>query len=152
MITITDNSGGAALPVGVSQVAGASGTAIAPFATLSTNVLGFGGVPITTTSGPKSFTLTNTGTAPLVITGFSGLAGSDFSQINNCPGSLAVNASCTITVIFAPSATGARAATLTISDNSTGSPSSGTTQNVSLSGTGTDFTISAAPGSVTISL
>jgi hypothetical protein len=44
-----------------------TGTATGPVATLSANNLGFGGVPITTTSVPLSFTLTNTGTAPLAI-------------------------------------------------------------------------------------
>jgi len=117
-------------------------------------------VPITTTSVPLSFTLINTGTAPLAINASGGIAisganATDFVESDNCPrapSTIAANANCTITVKVTPSATGARAGTLTITDNDKHSPTDTSyPQTVSLGGTGTDFTISAAPPSVTVS-
>lgn len=147
---------------GSQQTVTLSGTATGPVATLSTPSLGFGGVPITTTSVPLSFTLTNTGTAPLAIKSganmgiaINGGAASDFAFADNCPRSpstIAVNANCTITVKLTPSATGLRGATLIITDNDRHNPSdTNYQQTVSLSGTGTDFSINAAPPSVTVS-
>jgi Abnormal spindle-like microcephaly-assoc'd, ASPM-SPD-2-Hydin len=56
----------------------------------------------------------------------------DFGQTNTCGSSLAILASCTITVTFAPNQQGSRAGTLSIRDNAPGS-----LQTVSLNGTGT---------------
>jgi hypothetical protein len=88
---------------------------------------------------------------PLVISGIT-IAGAnpgDFSQTNNCSASLAVGASCSISVTFAPVSVGNFTATLLVTDNAPGSP-----QSLSLSGSETavvtvtpDFTISASPGS-----
>jgi hypothetical protein len=56
----------------------------------------------------------------------------EFSQSHNCPvgGALAAGASCTISSKFTPAAEGARAATVTLTSNATGSPA------VDLKGTG----------------
>jgi phospholipase C len=59
------------------------------------------------------------------------VAGGDFAQVNNCPGTLAAGAQCTITVSFTPSALGTRTGALKITDNADNSP-----QVVSLSGVG----------------
>jgi hypothetical protein len=86
--------------------------------------------------------VSNTGSAAVNFAGFSiiGANSSDFALGSaagagtcNPSGSLAANASCTISVTFTPTANGARAATLSIADNATGSP-----QSVSLNGTGTN--------------
>jgi hypothetical protein len=69
----------------------------------------------------------------------------DFTQVNNCPASLAANASCTINITFIPIASGTRSGNLTVSDNAAGSP-----QAVSLSGTGADFGLASAPSSNTV--
>jgi len=53
----------------------------------------------------------------------------------------AVGANCTISATFKPTATGNRAASVTITDDASGSP-----QTVSLSGVGTDFTVDVAAG------
>lgn len=84
-------------------------------------------------SAPQSFTLTNTGTASLTFTGitFTGTNATDFSQTNTCGSSVAAAASCTISVVFKPSAQGTRSATMSIADGSTDSP-----QQVSLTGIG----------------
>jgi hypothetical protein len=62
----------------------------------------------------------------------SGTNAGDFAQTNNCPGTLAARASCTINITFTPTATGSRSANLTLTDNAADSP-----QNAVLSGTGT---------------
>src|SRR5207249_1982468 len=69
--------------------------------------------------------------------GISGTNAGDFSRSTNCGTSLAVGASCTINVKFAPKASGARHAVLSITDNAAGSP-----QKVPLSGIGTTAKLS----------
>ena len=124
---------------------------------LSTATVPFGGVPITTTSIPISFTLSNVGTAPLAVTSIAinGANAADFalSPASTCPllpAILAVNTNCTTSMRFTPSASGARSASVIITDNHQGSPTFITTQAVSLTGTGTDFSLSASPASITI--
>jgi hypothetical protein len=55
----------------------------------------------------------------------------DFREVNGCGVSLAAGATCNISVIFTPTATGQRSGTLTISDNALKG-----TQAVNLSGSG----------------
>lgn len=112
-----------------------------PNASLSTATLAFGNQPVGIASSSHSVTLTNNGSAALSISGI--IANGDFSQSNNCPispASLAVNATCTINVAFTPTASGARAGSLTVADNASSSP-----QSVTLSGNGTDFSVSLSP-------
>jgi hypothetical protein len=115
---------------------------------VSPGALAFAGQLVGTTSLPQSVTLSNTGNAPLSITAIS--ASGDFSADGHaCGTSLAAGKTCSISVAFTPTVTGARSGTLTVTDNDGGAP--GSTQMVSLSGTGTDFTVSASPASQTIS-
>ena len=67
----------------------------------------------------------------------------DFTQSNNCPASLAVNATCTVNVVFAPTAVGSRSGSLSVTDNAASSP-----QAVSLSGTGAAATLQASASSL----
>ncbi len=92
------------------------------------------GVP----SAAQTVTLTNSTNVTLNVASvqISGTNGGDFSQTNNCV-SLAANASCTVTVRFAPTATGVRNGVLTITDDGAGSP-----RTVSLNGTGIQITVS----------
>lgn len=96
--------------------------------------LNFGAQQVGTRSPAKSVTLTNIGSSALNITSItlSGVNAADFFQTNNCGSSVAGGASCTIRVTFRPSATGARSASISITDDGGGSP-----QKVQLSGTGT---------------
>jgi FG-GAP-like repeat/Abnormal spindle-like microcephaly-assoc'd, ASPM-SPD-2-Hydin/Divergent InlB B-repeat domain len=113
----------------------ASGPAVA----LSPTNVSFGTVAIGSTSMTKTVTLKNTGTASLTITGIA-IAGSnagDFSQTHTCTSSLAVGASCTISVSFKPTASGTRTAAVSITDNAAGSP-----QKIALSGSGTTAKLS----------
>jgi len=96
--------------------------------------LNFGSQEVGTTSKPKTVTMTNLATSTLTITSIAigGTDAGDFAQTNNCGGSLAAGASCTITVTFTPQATGARSGNVTFKDSDVTSP-----QKVVLSGTGT---------------
>ena len=101
----------------------------APAAMLAPASLSFGNRTKGATSAAQSVTFTNSGTAALSIAALT--ASGDFAETNNCGGSLAAGASCTIQVTFTPSAAGARAGALTVTDNASTSP-----QLVPLSGTG----------------
>jgi len=87
---------------------------------LSTKTLMINTLTVGTKSNPSPVTVTNTGTAPIQIASIA--ASGDYSQTNTCGVSLAVAASCVIQVTFAPTAAGARAGTVTISDSAAGSP------------------------------
>jgi hypothetical protein len=104
----------------------------APAVTLSPTSLNFGTQTVGTTAS-QTITVTNSGTAALSIGSvqLSGTNSADFTATNGCTSSVAPNATCTITVTFDPAATGSRSASLSISDNASGSP-----QTVALSGTG----------------
>jgi len=105
----------------------------APTVSVSPTSLTFAGQVIGTNSNAQKVTLTNSLPVALNIASISvtGTNATDFSETNNCPSSLAVGASCTIEVTFAPTQIGPRTATITITDNSQDSP-----QSVALSGTG----------------
>ena len=112
-----------------------SGTGVAqPTANLSPPSMTFASQALGSTSSAQAATLTNSGGTTLNITSIAltGANSSDFAQTNNCGASVAAGANCTISVTFMPSASGSRTASVTITDNASGSP-----QTVSLSGTGT---------------
>jgi hypothetical protein len=92
------------------------------------------------TSSAQGITLNNTGNSILTVSSlaFSGTNATEFAETDNCGGSVAAGASCTINVTFSPTATGTRTGTLSITDNAT-SPAS--PQIVTLTGTA----IPAAP-------
>src|SRR5260370_3930940 len=96
---------------------------------VSTNSLGLGSQNIGTNSSVKTITLSNTGSATLNINSI--LASGDYSQTNNCPGSLNAGANCAISVTFTPSFTGTRTGYLTVNDSA-----ASFLQTVNLSGTG----------------
>jgi len=109
--------------------------------TASPSALSFGSVVTGTTSAAQTVTVSNpTGSAAAVS---SIAATGDFSQTNTCGSSIAANGSCTVSVKFAPTATGARTGTLTVN-------AGGVTNTVSLTGTGTapGPVLNAAPGSL----
>ncbi|HKV63404.1 MAG TPA: choice-of-anchor D domain-containing protein [Candidatus Acidoferrum sp.] len=133
-LTITDNATGSPHTV---PLTGTGTAAAAPGVGLAPTSLAFGNQALTTTSAAKPVTLTNTGTAALTITSIA--ASGDFAATSAgaaacpiSPATLAAGANCTINVTFTPTALGARAGNLTITDNATGSP-----QVVPLTGTGT---------------
>jgi hypothetical protein len=77
------------------------------------------------TSPIQRLTVTNSGAAPLSIAAI--VTTGEFAESNNCPvsvGTLAVGRSCTVKVTFAPTTTGLRRGTVTITDSAPGSPHS----------------------------
>src|SRR5438105_3304052 len=89
-------------------------------------------VPQGTVSAPKTVTVTNNGSSPLVVAGFavSGTNPDDFfTSDDSCHGPVAPGASCTAHVRFAPQAQGSRSGTLTVLTNAPTDPT------VSLAGT-----------------
>ena len=104
--------------------------------------LSFASQTVGTTSSTQAVTVTNSsGIALNVSLGVS----DDFVQTNTCGGAMAVGASCTVSVSFAPSTAGAHVGVLTVTANGGGSP-----QTVILNGTGTEPT--SQSGSATIAL
>jgi VCBS repeat protein/HYDIN/CFA65/VesB family protein/ASPM-SPD-2-Hydin domain-containing protein len=139
-VSITDDAAGS--PQSVSL----TGTGVVAAVALSPLTLTFTSQLITTTSAPQTVTLTNSGSGPLTISSIalSGANIGDFAETNTCPApaaSLAAGTNCTISVVFKPTATGNRVASVTVTDNANGSP-----QSVSLTGTGTDYSLAAATG------
>jgi uncharacterized protein YjdB len=126
------------------QAVSLSGTGVlAPLVTLAPTSLSFPNTNVGSSSATQSVTLTNTGTAALTISAIAS-GNTEFTQTNNCPASVAVNATCTITVTFKPDQFGGLGGNISITDNAYDSP-----QNVSLSGTGVGTGISLSPGSLT---
>ena len=120
-LSLTDSAG--------AQTAQLTGTGSAPATdTLSTTALTFTQQTIGTTSTAQTVTLTNNGDVALTLITTSVTAG-DFTTTNACGNSLATHSTCAIQVNFIPTATGTRAATLTITDEFR-------SQTVALTGTG----------------
>jgi hypothetical protein len=124
---------------GVTTTVALSGTGVAPGPILTTDPtsLAFGSTVVGVTSATKTVSVTNTGTTSASVSAVS--ASGDFAQTNNCS-TLAVNASCTVTVSFKPTASGSRTGTLTVTSNANNSP---TTVALTGSGIGTDTNIAA---------
>ncbi|MFM8518357.1 MAG: choice-of-anchor D domain-containing protein, partial [Nevskiaceae bacterium] len=116
---------------GVTAAFAAAGSG--PRLVLGTASLSFGAIAVGARSAAQDVTLANEGSAPLSLNGLtlSGIAAEQFTQANNCGKSIAVGASCTVSLIFAPASEGVKRAELTISSNA------GAAQQVALEGTGT---------------
>jgi len=115
---------------GVTATFTAAGTG--PRLVLGAGSVAFGAVSVGSRSSGKDVTLTNEGSASLSLSGLTlgGAAADQFTQANDCGNAVAVGANCTLTFVFAPSSEGVKRAELTISSNA------GTTQTVTLEGTG----------------
>jgi hypothetical protein len=123
---------------GSPQTVALTGAAVGiPTATLSATTVAFGNQPVNVLSAAMTVTLTNTGSGALVVASLK-VAGSDPTDFvatsTSCPGTLAPAASCVLSITFKPPVAAARAATLTITDNS--GNVTGTTQIITLTGTG----------------
>jgi len=122
-----------------SEIVGLSSTAIGSGVTLSSNAITFtsivAGISSTTTA---TVTLQNTGTTALTLSGIamSVINANAFTQTNTCGTTVAANASCVITMKFAPLVSGSYTATMTLTDNAGAG-----TQTVSLTAAATPFVI-----------
>ncbi|MGD0731335.1 MAG: choice-of-anchor D domain-containing protein [Terracidiphilus sp.] len=127
-VTITDNASGSPQSIAL------SGTSPTPAAvSLSATNISFGNQKVGTESASQSVTLTNTGGSALTITSVAvkGADASSFVFGSTCGASVVAGGSCSIHGHFAPTVTGPLSASVTITDNASGSP-----QSISLSGTG----------------
>jgi len=107
---------------------------------LSTTSLLFGNQLVGTISAAQQVTLANVGTTTLTISNIRWSP--NFSDSNNCGGSLAPGRSCRINVRFAPTTTGLLTGTLTITDSDITSP-----QVITLTGTGVQAGVTLSPTS-----
>lgn len=109
----------------------------------------FGSQRVNSTGGAHRFIIQNTGNVSIMITGISaaGANSSDFSIVGGsdlCSNkTLAVNASCTVSYAFTPSASGNRNATEEVGTNH-----SGTAISLTLTGTGTQPGLQLSSGSL----
>ncbi len=108
--------------------------------------INFGSQQVGVKSSTQNAVLSNSGTTALAITGTSlgGVNSSEFTASNGCGSSVAAGATCNIGITFTPASTGLRVATLSIEDSATNSP-----QTVSLTGMGTNNTVTLTPASLT---
>ncbi len=144
-IAVADDASGAPHTVALSGVGeGGSSGSPAPDAVLAPASLTFSSTPVGRSGLAQSATLTNAGNASLTIGNIQ--TSGDFSQTNTCSNSLAAGSSCSISVVFTPSAEGTRTGSLTVSDNSQTS-----TQTVNLTGTGTAGTLVVTSSSLSFS-
>lgn len=137
-LVLNDNAAGG------SQTVTLQGSGTGASVSLSSSALVFSVLSLGSTSAAQSVTLTNQGNSSLSISSVQ-ISG-DFSQINSCGSSLGAGSQCVFQILFSPKATGVRTGSLVINDNASGSP-----QSVLLSGTGSDFSLTASPSSATVS-
>ena len=138
-LTFTDNAAGSP------QTMALNGTGVGPV-TLSATSLTFPATTVGLSSASQSVTLTNKGTAALTFTSIAvtGTNATEFLFANNCGTMLAVGANCSIHGHFAPTASGAAIAAVTITDSANGSP-----QTIALSGTGLKAPVTLSASSLT---
>ncbi len=98
------------------QLASTAVQAVAATASLTPGSLTFGSQALGTVSGSQTLTIQNTGTVDLTL-GTVSVTNIDFVPSSQCPATLAAGASCTIGVVFAPTATGTRSANLSVPAN-----------------------------------
>jgi hypothetical protein len=122
-LTLTDNA------YDTPQVVQLIGNIPTPAIKIIEGTMAFPGVAVGAVFGPQPELVFSSGTGPLIISNISAIG--DFSETDNCVGTLAVNQSCTINVSFRPTAPGVRQGTVLITDNASGSP-----QSISVSGVG----------------
>jgi Abnormal spindle-like microcephaly-assoc'd, ASPM-SPD-2-Hydin len=121
------------------QIVALSGTGIAgPGVSLTPVSLVYPATGVGLTALAQTLTLTNNGGVPLMVSSVAVSPGFAIA-LNSCTTTVAVNASCSLTIVFAPTAPGQIAGTLTFTDNARGG-----VQTTSLSGTGIDFALTAA--------
>jgi hypothetical protein len=137
-IQIVDNADGLH-SVALNGIGQQAGVSVSPIS------LAFGSLPFVSsaqvanaTGTTLGVTITNTGNAKLTLSSLTTLG--DFTESDNCGGSVAAGASCTAEVKFVPTATGHRTGTLMITDNAGGG-----TQVVSLQGDGSPAGLTLTP-------
>ena len=131
---------------GGQAVANLSGTATAPAAIVITPPsLNFGQTNVGVTSAVQNLAISNTGGVPAALTSLT-VSGDFAVTASSCGSALAPQSGCTVSIVFHPTAHGARTGTLTVVDDAG-------TQVAALTGAGTNpATDSLAPASLSFPL
>ena len=90
--------------------------------TLSTTLLSYAAQNVSSTSPAQSVTISNTGTATVNLIAIPAPTGDYAISANNCGGTLAAGANCSVSITFQPTVIGTRTGTLTITSNATNGP------------------------------
>jgi hypothetical protein len=114
----------------------------APAAALNPALLSFPTQAVGTSSAPQAVTIFDLGSAPLAVSNVT--VTGDFSIQNNCGTLTPAGGTCAINVTYSPTTTGAQSGTLTITDDSAGSP-----RTVQLAGQGGQAAATLSPTSLT---
>jgi hypothetical protein len=123
---------GSTVTIGLEPILLVGTSAGTPVASLTPASLSFANQVTGTTSSALSTTLSNTGTATLNITSIALQTGTQFAiSANTCGSTLTAGNTCTVSVTFHPTSTGAKTDNILFTDNASGSP-----QSVGLSGSG----------------
>lgn len=138
-LTITSNAAGSPHQVGLS---GTGTAALVPSVSVAPAPVPFPATRVGAVSGAETVTVTNTGTAPLVLSRIDVLGGGFGLVRNNCAPELLPRTSCTLMIVFIPTSEGTISGVLRIASNAPESP-----MIVDLSGTGTP----AAVATLTVS-
>jgi hypothetical protein len=154
-VTISGNGGSTVLPA--VQLKG-SGVTPTYTASIGPSPVAFGNETVGTTSATQNLTVTNTGNSALGGMGIAGV-NAPFTRVTNggfpanapnCTATLAVGASCTVKVAFAPTAAGAASATVVV--GGTGATHPTNSASAALTGTGVaprvTFTSATNPGAL----
>ena len=126
-----------ALPLSVSL----TGKGVASEMSLSATGVEFGPQVVRTVSPHRTLTLANSGDAYLALTSIE--VSGDFTETNTCEGGLSAGQACAVRVVFNPAAAGTRTGSLTFTNSLPHDVAV-----VALSGTGSDFSISASPATL----
>ena len=94
------------------------------------------------TSAPQTIAITNVSRSPVTFTSIA--SNGDYAQTADCPATLGPGQSCTVSVTFSPTVAGTRPGSVTLSDNSVGSPE----QSIALTGTGEPTALTFIPSSL----
>jgi len=115
------------------NVVNLTGTGVSqPLLTLNPSSLTFANQTVDTASPYQTVTVGNAATTSLTFNNPPFTISSNFAQTNNCPASLAQNATCTVNIAFLPTQNGAFSGQMYVNSNTNGL----TTTYVSLSGNG----------------
>ena len=139
---VTVSDGATSASASLSGCTPSTTSSTAPAVSLSPTSLTFASQDTGTTSPAQSVTVTNTGSASLFVNSAAVPNTLDFTVVNDgCSGlTLTAGTSCSVSIVFSPSAAGTRSAALTVTDNAPNSP-----QSAPLTGTGTTPAGTTAP-------
>lgn len=124
-----------------SQLVTLTGAGAASALTLAPSSIDFGQQMVGNSSAPQNAALTNAGQVPVNISSI--LTNGPFLQSDDCGLSLGPGASCTISVSFDPTTMGPSVGTVSVTDDSVGSP-----QTISTSGMGIMAAASVSPSAI----